>query len=62
MTGIVDKEVAALENAGKKVIRIEPVADDLNAFGYNMMDPARRKRVLKTALSTTPTTVNRALA
>lgn len=62
MTSVVDREVAALEKAGKKVIRIEPVAEDLRAFGYNMMDPARRKKVLKTALSTTQHTVSLALA
>ncbi|MGB1466821.1 MAG: patatin-like phospholipase family protein [Alcanivorax nanhaiticus] len=62
MTSVVDREVAALEKAGKKVIRIEPVAEDLRAFGYNMMDPARRKGVLETALSTTRYTVNHALA
>ena len=61
MTSIVDKEVAALENAGKKVIRIEPVADDLKAFGYNMMDPGRRLHVLKTAQKTTEASVNAAL-
>lgn len=62
MTGIVDKEVAALEKAGKTVIRIEPVAEDLKAFGYNMMDPGRRKKVLATALGTTADTVGNALA
>ena len=57
MTGIVDREVRALENAGKKVIRIEPDARDLAAFGYNMMDPKRRRRVLDTALVSTADTV-----
>ena len=61
MTSVVDKEVAALKKAGKNVIRIEPVAEDLNAFGYNMMDPARRQRVLVTALRTTSLTVRNAL-
>ena len=54
MTSIVDNEVALLEAAGKKVIRIEPTADDLEAFGYNMMDPRRRKLVYATSQKTSP--------
>jgi len=61
MTGIVDREVNKLEKAGKRVIRLEPNADDLKAFGFNMMDPARRRQVLDTALVTTPVTVQNAL-
>lgn len=61
MTRIVDQEVAALHQAGKTVIRLEPGAEDLRAFGYNMMDPRRRTQVLSTALSTAPTTVRQAL-
>ena len=61
MTSIVDREVAALEKAGKRVIRIEPQAEDLKAFGYNMMDPSRRKQVLATAIASTPATVRAAL-
>ncbi len=49
MTAIVDKEVAALAQAGIEVIRIEPVAADLQAFGFNMMDPARRQHVFEVA-------------
>ena len=52
MTAIVDKEVALLKSAGKKVVRIEPTAEDLNAFGYNMMDPRRRARVYATSQRT----------
>jgi NTE family protein len=52
MTAIVDKEVALLKSAGKKVVRIEPTAEDLNAFGYNMMDPRRRVRVYATSQRT----------
>jgi NTE family protein len=61
MTEIVDKEVALLEAAGKKVIRIEPTADDLQAFGYNMMDPRRRKLVYTTSQKTSPHNVNKAV-
>lgn len=53
MTAIVDKEIAQLEAAGKRVIRIEPKAQDLQAIGYNMMDPKRRLKVFETALQTT---------
>ena len=51
MTAIVDREVALLERAGKRVLRFEPDAEDLQAIGYNMMDPGRRTGVLETALS-----------
>jgi NTE family protein len=61
MTAIVDKEVALLEAAGKKVIRIEPTAEDLTAFGYNMMDPRRRKLVYATSQQTSPLNVSKAI-
>jgi len=61
MTAIVDREVAALAATGKRVIRLEPGAEDLQAIGFNMMDPARRRRVLETALHTTPRAVSAAL-
>lgn len=53
MTAIVDREVKALEQAGIRVIRLEPEAEDLRAIGFNMMDPARRRQVFHTALRTT---------
>lgn len=61
MTAIVDKEVALLEDAGKKVIRIEPTAEDLHAFGYNMMDPRRRTLVYSTSKKTSLHNVSRAI-
>lgn len=61
MTEIVDKEVALLEAAGKKVIRIEPTAEDLNAFGYNMMDPRRRELVYSTSQKTSVHNVSKAI-
>jgi len=45
MTTIVDREVAALKQAGIRVIRLEPGAEELGAIGFNMMDPARRRQV-----------------
>lgn len=62
MTRIVDREVAMLEAAGKRVIRLEPNAEDLQAIGYNMMDPARRLTVFNTALETTAAELKQLLA
>ena len=62
MTRIVDKEVTQLKKAGKKVIRIEPGPKDLQAIGYNMMDPKRRKKVFHTAVATAPAAVAKAIA
>lgn len=62
MTSVVDREVALLQRAGKRVIRLDPGAEDLAAFGFNMLDPARRRRVLATAERTAPQAVARALA
>lgn len=61
MTAIVDKEVALLEAAGKKVIRIEPTAEDLNAFGHNMMDPRRRKLVYAASQKSSSENVKKAI-
>src|SRR5690606_14464289 len=61
MTRIVDREEAMLRAAGKRVIRIEPNADDLRAFGWNLLDPRRREAIFTTALMTTPNTVAKAL-
>jgi NTE family protein len=60
MTGIVDREIATLCAAGIRVIRLEPGAEDLEAFGYNMMDPRRRRQVFETALRTAPRVVHTA--
>lgn len=62
MTRIVDREVASLEQAGVRVIRLEPGPEDLSAIGYNMLDPGRRRKVFETALSTATATVEAALA
>lgn len=62
MTGIVDREVAALRSTGIHVIRIEPGPEDLQSFGYNMMDPRRRRQVFTTALRTAPDITRAALA
>lgn len=62
MTALVNREEAMLCAAGKRVIRIEPNADDLLAFGWNLLDPGRRQGVFDTALMTSPNTVARAIA
>ena len=49
----VDYEVSRLQEAGKSLIRLEPGPRDLQAIGYNMMDPGRRVQVFETALQTT---------
>ncbi len=50
MTGILNREVRALEQAGIHVVRLEPGPEDLAAFGSNMMNPRRRRRVFDTAV------------
>ncbi|WP_375176512.1 patatin-like phospholipase family protein [Marinobacter mobilis] len=62
MTAIVDREEKQLKAAGKRVIRVEPGASDLTAFGYNMMDPSRRQSVLTRALLNAPEAVAAAIA
>lgn len=62
MTSIVDREVRKLEAAGIRVVRLEPGPQDLEAFGFNMMDPKRRELVFKTACATAPGAVNVALS
>ena len=62
MTRLVDREAALLEAAGKRVIRLEPNAQDLQAIGYNMMDPGRRLQVFNTALNTTAVELKSVLA
>jgi len=61
MTRIVDEEVALLRQAGKQVVRLDPVASDLRAIGYNMMDARRRMQVFDNATRTAPATVRQAL-
>lgn len=61
MTAIVDREVAQLRAAGIRVIRIDPGPQDLAAFGFNMLDPARRQHVFQTAGKTAGSAVRSAL-
>jgi NTE family protein len=45
-------ELAKVEAAGTKVTVLTPGPEDLEAIGVNLMDPARRQRVLETSLRT----------
>lgn len=61
MTQRTNAEIALLEARGIKVLRIEPALDDLDAFGFNMMDPRRRVKVFDTAVRTAPGIIRKAL-
>ncbi len=61
MTGIVDREVSMLKQAGIRVIRLEPGPEELTAIGFNMMDPARRRRVFDTTMRNAGQAVRMAL-
>lgn len=56
-----DAELAALAEAGTRVIRIHPTDEDLAAMGANFMDLRRRDDVLATALRTSTAQVRAAL-
>jgi NTE family protein len=49
MTRILDKEIAAVEAAGTRVIRLEPNGRDLAAMGPNFMDAKNRGATLVSA-------------
>lgn len=61
MTRGLDREIAALEAAGTRVVRIEPTPADLDAMGPSLMDAHRRPATLATARRTLPATVAAAL-
>jgi NTE family protein len=50
---LIDREVIALRRNGKRVLLIEPQADDLRAMGYNYMSRKTPRRVLESAMRTT---------
>lgn len=59
VTHRLDTEVARLVAAGIRVRVLTPTATDLEAMGLNVMNPARRRQVFITALSTTPEQLDR---
>jgi NTE family protein len=50
---LIDREVLALRRKAKRVLLIEPQADDLRAMGYNYMSRSTPGRVLECAVRTT---------
>jgi NTE family protein len=62
MTRSVDRDVAALEAAGTRVIRVEPGAEELDAMGANFMDRRRRDATVAAARQHVPDRVARAIA
>jgi len=54
MTAGLDREIAALEAAGIRVVRVEPGAGELDAMGPNFMDLSRRDATLAAARKAVP--------
>lgn len=54
MTRRVVRETEKLRLAGTRVTVLAPGREDLQVIGVNLMDPARRREVLETALRTVP--------
>jgi NTE family protein len=54
LTNALTREVRKVEAAGARVTVLTPGPEDLAAIGMNLMDPARRQRVLETSLHTSP--------
>ncbi|HEY5031547.1 MAG TPA: patatin-like phospholipase family protein [Actinomycetes bacterium] len=53
------REAGKVRSTGTQVTMIGPGRDDLEAIGANMMDPARRQRVLETSLRTSAEALRR---
>ena len=54
VTAALEAEVRRIETTGARVTVLTPGPEDLAAMGANLMDPARRARVLETSLRTAP--------
>jgi NTE family protein len=50
---LVDREALVLKRSGKRVLLIEPCADDLKVMGFNYMSRRKLDRVVETAVVTT---------
>lgn len=61
MTAVLDREIARLREAGVRVIRVEPGAEELAAMGPNFMDLGRREATLAAARRHVPGRVAAAL-
>lgn len=53
-----DREVKAVRATGTRVRVITPGPEDLEAIGFNVMNPRRRSRVLETSLRTSMATID----
>jgi NTE family protein len=51
------REIRKVQATGATVTVLTPGPEDLAAIGANMMNPARRRRVLETSLRTSPAAV-----
>lgn len=56
---ILGREVRALRRAGKRVLVIDPSAEDLKAMGFNYMRGSGLEQVVKTAVRTTSAALRR---
>jgi NTE family protein len=56
---LIDREAVTLKRAGKRVMLIEPGADDLKVMGFNYMSRKHLDRVADTAVRTTTTSLQR---
>lgn len=59
MTRRLSRETEKLRAAGTRVVVLAPGREDLEVIGVNLMDPARRRPVLETALSTAARALDR---
>lgn len=57
---ILDREIRSLERAGKRVLLVEPSAEDLRVMGFNYMSRRRAHEVVKTAVRTTSAALRKA--
>jgi len=57
---ILDREIRSLQQAGKRVLLVEPSAEDLRVMGFNYMSRRRAHEVVKTAVRTTSAALRKA--
>lgn len=57
---ILDREISSLQQAGKRVLLVEPSAEDLRVMGFNYMSRRRAHEVVKTAVRTTSAALRKA--
>jgi NTE family protein len=57
LTVALTREARKVRSTGARITVLTPGPEDLAAIGVNLMDPARRQRVLETSLRTAPATL-----